>query len=120
MDGYRLYDVSLSPDHPSVEMLVAAVETARQAGSRVLVIGSPIPVEELQARGLYHPESFATLHTAVEEHGGSFLDLHRALASRDYRDSSGHYTGEGASRIAELVTPAVETALRQEGTPVDG
>jgi hypothetical protein len=37
--------------------------------------------------------------------------LHRALADGEFRDKSGHYTPDGARRVADLVTPHVWHAL---------
>lgn len=107
-----LYDVELTRDEPTVEMMVAALEMARERGVEVLVIASPIPYEKLEALGVYRPESIDLLRQIVEENGGRFLDAHRALTSDLYRDDAGHYTAEGASRLAGSVAPAVGEMLR--------
>lgn len=114
-DALRLFEVRLTPRNPQLRVLAAAVRMATRRGRRVLVLGAPIPTEALeQYRGhdpaVWRPR-FAVLRRAVEEAGGSFVDLHDVLPSRDFADFGGHYDEEGAARLAELVWPVVEEAL---------
>lgn len=110
LDYLRLYDVALERDDPTVEMMESTIAIAREAGAEVLVIASPIPYEKLEENGLYRGESIELIREVVEESGGRFLDAHRALTSDLYRDDAGHYTAEGAARLADLVAPAVQDA----------
>lgn len=114
--GLRLFEVRLTPRNPQLRVLAAAVRMATRRGRRVLVIGAPIPTALLaQFRGhdpAVWPPRFAVLRAAVEEAGGVFADLHDALGSAEFADFGGHYNEQGAARLAELVGPVVEEALR--------
>jgi hypothetical protein len=114
--GLRLFEVRLTPRNPQLRVLAAAVRMATRRGRRVLVIGAPIPTG-LLAKFRGHdpdvwPPRFAVLRAAVEEAGGVFVDLHDALGSEEFADFGGHYNEEGAARVAELVGPRIEEALR--------
>ncbi len=101
------YDVKLEADHPTVQMMAAAVALAREHGVTMVVLAAPIPVAALRARGWYRPENFAVLRQVVEDSGGKFVDLHAVLAADQFRDSSGHYTRAGAEALARRVSTDV-------------
>jgi hypothetical protein len=110
-------DVPVTRDHPTVRLMEATVRLAREAGVRVLVIGTPLPFEAMHDAvgydGAVYAERFATLRAAVEDAGGTFLDLHEALPRDQFTDAVGHFTVAGAQTLAERVGPAVARELQQ-------
>jgi hypothetical protein len=83
-----------------------------------LVIASPIPYEPLRDLGWYDPEvyarRFAAMRNAVEAEGGTFLDLHEALASDGFLDKGGHTNEVGTRWLAELIEPVVRRMLEEQ------
>ncbi len=116
------YDVKLDAEHPTVQMMAAAVALARERGVTMVVLAAPIPVAALRARGWYRSENFAVLRRVVEADGGKFVDLHAALAADEFRDSSGHYTRAGAEALARRVKSGVLPLLvpGESGAPAGG
>jgi hypothetical protein len=109
------YDVPLGRRQPVVRMMGATVRMSTAAGVRTLVVGSPIPYGAMGLRGWYDPADyvrrFAVLRAVVEENGGSFVDLHEALAREEFIDGAGHYNAAGAHHVADLVEPVVRAEL---------
>ena len=114
-EALRAYDVALSPRQAQVRMAAAAVAMATRARIPVLVIATPIPYELLTKRGWYdqavYARRFAVLRAAVEESGGTFLDLHRELFEGEFRDRSGHFNQAGAMHLARLLAPMIASRL---------
>ncbi len=111
----KSYDVPLGRRQPVVRMMGATVRMAAAAGVRTLVVGSPIPCGAMGLRGWYDPadyvQRFAVLRAVVEENGGTFVDLHEALAREEFIDGAGHYNAAGAQHLADLVEPVVRAEL---------
>lgn len=109
------YGRALDEDAPVVRMLGACVAMASRRGARVIVVVAPIPVARLEAAWLYDPAVFRTkaalLRRVVETEGGTLVDLHDALAARDFSDDSGHLDRAGNDRVAALLLPRVEREL---------
>jgi hypothetical protein len=114
----RAYDVPVGPRHPLVRMMAGAVGMATRRGVATLVIASPIPYEPLRDLGWYDPEvyarRFAAMRNAVEAEGGTFLDLHEALASDGFLDKGGHTNEVGTRWLAELIEPVVRRMLEEQ------
>lgn len=114
----RTYDVPVGPRHALVRMMAGAVRMASRRGVPTLVIASPIPYEPLRNLGWYDPEvyarRFAAMRNAVEAEGGTFLDLHEALASDGFRDNGGHYNELGTQRLATQIEPVVRRMLEEQ------
>jgi hypothetical protein len=110
-------DVAVSSDHPTVRLMAATVRLAREAGVRVVVVGTPLPYENMGDMGGYdsplYAARFAVLRAAVEDAGGVFLDLHEALRRDEFVDPVGHFTVAGAAALAERVRPVVAGELRR-------
>jgi hypothetical protein len=109
-------NVAITPDHPTVRMMGATVRLARDAGVRVIVVGSPIPFQAMGGTAVgYDPvvyaERFATLRSAVVDAGGVFVDLHDALTAEMFSDPVGHFTADGAKVLAARLRPVVVTEL---------
>ncbi len=106
-EHFRRYDTSIYPHHPMLRVLEAILSRARQRDVSVLVLVSPVPVQRLQARGLYARQRYERridrLRVAAETHGAHLLDLHRAIAADGFRDELGHLTGTGARQVADRV-----------------
>jgi hypothetical protein len=98
-------------------MMEATVRLAHEAGVHVIVVGTPIPFEDMRETVGYDPAlyaaRFATLRAAVEDAGGVFLDLHEALPHDKFHDPVGHFTVAGAEELAERIRPVVARELRQ-------
>jgi hypothetical protein len=110
-------DVPITRRSPTVRMMEATVRLARESGVRVIVIGSPVPFDNMRAivgydRAVYDAH-FAVLRAAVEDAGGVFVDLHDALTRDLLNDASGHFTVAGAQLLAERVRPVVADELRR-------
>jgi hypothetical protein len=109
--GLHGSDVPIAPDHPTVRMMDATVRMAREAGVRVIVVGTPIPFEAMAKSVGYDPEiyraRFAILRAVVEGAGGVFADLHEALPAAMFEDNVGHFNREGATLLAERLRPVV-------------
>jgi hypothetical protein len=110
-------NVAVTRDHPTVRMMEATVRLARDAGVRVIVVGSPIPFEAMGASAIgYDPavyaERFAVLADAVRDAGGVFVDLHEALPRALFHDGLGHFTEEGANVLADRLRPIVVSELQ--------
>jgi hypothetical protein len=110
-------DISVSPDHPTVRLMAATVRMAREAGVRVVVVGTPLPFEGMGDAVGYDPAlyaaRFAVLREAVEGAGGVFVDLHEALPRDGFVDPVGHFTVAGAGKLAERIRPVVADELRR-------
>ncbi len=109
------YTTPLGRRNPVLRMMAATVRLASEHGVRVLVVGIPIPYEALERIAAWdaprYAARFALLRTVVEGNGGVFLDLHTALPRSEFRDTGGHYTAEGAWRLAALLEPAIKQRL---------
>ncbi len=109
-------DVPLSRDHPMVRMMEATVRLARQAGVRVVVVGTPIPFQSMRDIVGYDPDvyraRYGILRAAVEDAGGVFVDLHEALGDAMLQDPVGHFTPEGAALLADRLRPVVEREVQ--------
>jgi hypothetical protein len=124
MGGIRLValalaesDVSITREHPTVRMMEATVRLAHEAGVHVIVVGTPVPFENMRETvgydtALYNAR-FATLRAAVEDAGGMFVDLHDALLRDEFIDPVGHFTVAGAEKLAERLRPIVARELHQ-------
>ena len=110
-------NVAVSRRHPTVRMMEATVRLAREAGVHVVVVGTPIPFEDMRESVGYdsalYDARFAILRAAVEDAGGVFLDLHEALPRDKFVDPVGHFTVAGAEELAERIRPVVARELRQ-------
>jgi hypothetical protein len=110
-------NVSVTRTHPTVRLMEATVRLAREAGVRVIVIGTPIPFESMSDRDGYDPAvyaaRFAVLRAAVERAGGVFVDLHEALPRERFLDPVGHFDVAGARLLAERIRPVVAHELHQ-------
>jgi hypothetical protein len=110
----ELYDVRITSRQPYVQMMAAAIRMAKDRDVPVVVIASPIPVDNLKAFGLgketFAPR-FAKLREIAETGGATFLDYHDALARASFADNVGHYTPEGASLFAETLKAPLGSAL---------
>jgi len=109
----QAYDMRLHARQGTVRMMAAAVRMAVRRDTPVLVVASPIPHRLLAERGWYAPENFDLLRRVVETKGGRFLDLHDALDTEHFSDVTGHYSREGAQRMAELLAPVVAEMLQR-------
>ncbi len=109
------YDTPLAQRRDAMRMLAAALRLARTAGVEVVVVASPVPRDVLVEHGLYDPERYAermlALRQLVEAGGGTFLDLHDAVARSGFSDDWGHFDADGAERVASLVAPVVAAKL---------
>ena len=119
--GLGASNVPVTRHHPVVRMMEATVRLARDAGVRVIVVGSPLPFEamgEIPSVG-YDPavyaERFAVLGDAVRDAGGVFVDLREALPKAMFKDGNGHFTPEGANALAEKLRPIVVRELGEAG-----
>jgi len=109
------YAAALTPGHPLVRFAGETVRMATARGVPALVVVTPIPWEWLTTRGAYDPAAVAAhvdvLRRAVEANGGTLLDLHDALTKTEFRDLGGHFSAQGADRMAALVWPALQPLL---------
>lgn len=123
-------DVPITRRHPTVRMMEATVRLAHEAGVRVIVIGTPLPFENMRDTVGYdaavYDARFAVLRSVVEKAGGVFLDLHQELRKDMFIDAVGHFSVAGAQQLAERVRPVVaqellrhmrEDYFRNHGTP---
>jgi hypothetical protein len=110
-------NVAISRDHPTVRMMEATVRLAHEAGVHVVVIGTPLPFENMRQTVGYddalYDERFTVLRAAVEDAGGVFVDLHEALRREEFVDPVGHFTVTGAQKLAERIGPVVSRELQQ-------
>ncbi|HXJ33940.1 MAG TPA: hypothetical protein VMS22_07840 [Candidatus Eisenbacteria bacterium] len=108
-------NVAVTPSQPTVRMMAATVRLATRRGTSVIVVGTPLAWQQMAATIGYDPavyaERFGVLREAVEGAGGTFLDLHEALRSRELRDPIGHFNARGAAHMARLVQPVVLATL---------
>ncbi|HXJ37546.1 MAG TPA: hypothetical protein VMS22_26255 [Candidatus Eisenbacteria bacterium] len=109
------YAAALTPGHPLVRFAGETVRMATARGVPALVVVTPIPWEWLTARGTYDPAAVAAhvevLRRVVEANGGTLLDLHDALTKPEFRDLGGHFSAQGADKMAALVWPALQPLL---------
>jgi hypothetical protein len=115
VEALRVFDVAISRRQPTVRMLEATVRMVADSGRTAIVVGVPIPYEALRTTDWYDPavyqSRFDVLRGVVEEAGGRFIDLHDALPAAQLADYAGHFTSEGAQRLAEVIWPQVSAAL---------
>jgi hypothetical protein len=108
-------DVPVTRHNPTVRMMEATVRVAREAGVRVIVVGTPIPFEDMREFRGYdaavYDARFAVLRAAVEEAGGVFVDLHEALTRGQFTDPVGHFALPGATVLADRLRPIVAREL---------
>lgn len=110
----------VEPDHPVLRMMGAAVSAYRSDGIRVIVYAIPTNVEYFARVGIDGEQglrkSITNMRRAVEVNGGIFLDLHRLLPDRGFRDFAGHFTFEppldGPAMVARRLAPVVEQLAR--------
>ena len=116
----RESDVGISRTHPTVRMLEATVALAHEQGVRVVIVGTPLPVDNMRATFGYdeavYRARFETLRAVVEGAGGRFVDLHDALPARMFQDAVGHFTEEGAALLAGRIRPVVAQELTSSMT----
>lgn len=117
----RAYDMPLTRRNPTIRMMEATVRMATSHGRRVIVIGSPIPHMLMRERWWYDSavwaRRYAVLRAAVEEAGGTFLDLHEAIPTQEFADGGGHFNEKGALHMANLLQPVVTKAIAVRATP---
>ncbi len=110
-------NVPVTRGQPTVRMMEATVRLVREAGVRVIVIGTPVPYQIMRDSVGYdqatYDARFAVLRSAVEDAGGVFLDLHEALQRDMFIDSVGHFSVDGARQLAARVRPVVAEELRR-------
>jgi hypothetical protein len=111
-------NVAVTRHHPTVRMMEATVRLARDAGVRVIVVGSPLPFEAMRDSVIgYDPavyaERFAVIADAVRDAGGVFVDLHEALPRAMFHDVAGHFEADGATVLAKRLQPVVVSELAQ-------
>ena len=98
-----------------VRMMDATIRVARKAGVHVIVVGTPIPYEDMRESVGYDPEVYATrfavLRAAVKDAGGIFVDAHETLARDLFTDPVGHFDEAGATILAERIRPVIEQEL---------
>jgi hypothetical protein len=120
LEQLRASEVPVTPSYPTVRMLGATVRLGREAGVRVIVVASPIPIETMDRSIGYDASAyqarFDTLRDAVVDAGGVFVDLHEALAYRFFEDAA-HFNRGGADELAARLRPIligqVTTAFRE-------
>ena len=106
------YDTPLTPRTPAVRMLDACIERVRAAGSKVLVIVTPIPAEHLRTFPWYDPKANVARILALQQDweamGAQVVDLHDYLAQSFFRDYGGHPTLTGHQILAERLQSEVQ------------
>ena len=111
----KAYDFPITRRNPTLRMMEATVRLAMSRGTHVIVIGSPIPYEELRKEWWYDSDAwskrYAVLRAAVEEAGGTFLDMHEAMTTDGFADAGGHFNDTGANRMANILQPVVTQAV---------
>jgi hypothetical protein len=116
------YDRHITSHTPLVRFLAASVGAITAAGARALVVVSPIPSTALADVGHYDPRVFAgridVIRRAVENEGGTLVDLHDAIARSSFRDLNGHLTAAGDVRMRDLVWPALAHLLDDPAEPI--
>jgi hypothetical protein len=110
-------NVSVSPRQPTVQLMAATIRLAREAGVHVVIVGTPLPYEEMRDSVGYdtavYDARFKVLRDVVEEAGGVFVDLHEALPRQEFSDPVGHFTVPGARRLADQIRPVVAAELQR-------
>ena len=110
----------LEATDPNLQVLAATLKYWRRAGIPVLLVVLPVNVDLFKSLEISNPE---TLRRSIEElakvahaQGASFLDLHAVLPSPSFSDHYGHFAHgaepDGARRIADRITPILESMLR--------
>jgi hypothetical protein len=111
----RESDVPISRTQAMVRMLDATVSLARAHGVHVVIVGTPLPFQAMQATTGYDPavyrRRFETLRAVTEEAGGRFVDLHEGLPGDRFLDFVGHFDERGAALLAERIRPVVAGEL---------
>jgi hypothetical protein len=119
VDHYAETLAGIPDDHPVLAAVGATVERFVQDDIRVLVYVAPVDVAYLAEQGFLDDGGFiatlAAIEAVVVRSGGSFVDLHDALASDAFRDAPGHlaYAAEidGPDLLADRLEPHVREAL---------
>lgn len=107
----------LGKNEPTLEILGELVRRLHAKGSEVLVVAQPMNVEHLRSIGVLEDanlqSSIQRLHDVTIANGGEFLDLHRKLPDRAFRDSRGHLNFQDSSDpAAQMARPMIEWLLR--------
>lgn len=110
-----LYRMPLSPEAPLVRMLGATVAMARRHDVPIMVYVTPVPWERLEGNGVWPPGFGAAqvnaVRRAVEDAGGTFVDLHRALRDDLIADYEGHLRPGGATELGRLLAARIAPLL---------
>jgi hypothetical protein len=108
----RAFDRPLGRANPLMDFASATIRKLTDAGATVLVIVTPVPWERGVAASYFDDARFdgriAMLRDVVETSGGRLIDLHRALATKYFRDLDCHFTAEGAAEMAKLIGPDIQ------------
>lgn len=107
----------VTPDHPALVMLAAAIDQFRSEDSDVIVYVPPHNVAHLARIGMldgsHLSETLQVIRSVVETHGGSFLDLHDRLPDRAFRDHMDHLVHDGPDYMAPQVADWIGEAIRE-------
>jgi hypothetical protein len=97
------------------------VALAHADGAAVLVVVSPAPMQTIAAAGAWNAWRYRRLiaryRTAVEQAGGTLVDLHDAVDTDGFHSTGGfipldsHLNGLGAVRVADKLGPAIVAAM---------
>ncbi len=108
------FDGPIARESPLVEFAGATVSRLARDGITVLVVVTPFSWEAVGPK-YYDPARFAArieiLRAVVEENGGYLIDLHHALGAKSFRDKDCHFTVDGATEMADLLTPEIHRLL---------
>ena len=118
------YNTAITRRQATVQVLEAAVRTVTSSGGQVVVIGTPIPWEAIQTRPWFDARKlqgrYDVLGAAVQDAGGTFVDLHDLLRQEEFADYGGHFLETGARHIAGMILPHVRAALQRASLTRDG
>ena len=110
----------LDATDPNLQVLAATLENWHRAGIPVLLVVLPVNVELFESLEIANPETLQRtrdrLAKVAQAQGAYFLDLHALLPSVSFADHYGHFAHgtepDGARRIADRITPILESMLR--------
>jgi len=120
----ELYGPSLAglrADHPTLQLLAAAVHRFVGAGVPVIVYVVPANLEHFERMGLLDEAglriTLLNVRRAVEGAGGELVDLHALLPDAGFRDAVGHFEYEapfdGPRLVAERLTPVIRKQAKR-------
>jgi len=124
---YETAFLGVSPDHPVLQMLAAALRVYREAGIYTHLYVGPVNVEHFRRLGIYDDqgaaETLAVLRRIATEHAAEFSDLHALLPDRGFRDAGGHLAWEGdfdaQGEVIEVLAPLVAAQARRVSSGAD-